>query len=88
MLSGREGVRACGFCHLADGSGRPENAPVSAYHPAYFIQQMDDFKNGLRKSADPRKANTNNMIGFAKMITPRRPGPPQSISPRSRTRGA
>jgi cytochrome c553 len=33
-------VRACGFCHLADGSGRPENAPVSAYHPAYFTQQM------------------------------------------------
>jgi cytochrome c553 len=70
VLSGREGVRACGFCHLADGSGRPENAPVSAYHPAYFMQQMEDFKNGLRKSADPRKANTNNMIGFAKMITP------------------
>jgi len=70
VRNGREGVRACGFCHLADGSGRPENAPVSAYHPAYFMQQMDDFKNGLRRSADPRKANTNNMIGFAKMATP------------------
>jgi cytochrome c553 len=58
-------VRACGLCHLADGSGRPENAPVSAYHPAYFMQQMEDFKNGLRKSADPRKQNTNNMIKFA-----------------------
>jgi cytochrome c553 len=69
VRSGREGVRACGFCHLADGSGRPENAPVSAYHPTYFLQQMEDFKNGLRKSADPRKANTNNMIGFAKMAT-------------------
>jgi len=69
VKSGREGVRACGFCHLADGSGRPENAPVSSYHPAYFIQQMEDFKNGLRKSADPRKANTNNMIMFAKNIT-------------------
>src|SRR5688572_1494928 len=66
VRSGREGVRACGFCHLADGSGRPENAPVSGYHPAYFIQQMEDFKNGLRRSADPRKANTNNMINFAK----------------------
>src|SRR5262245_28931045 len=70
VRSGREGVRACGFCHLADGSGRPENAPVSSYHPAYFLQQMEDFKNGLRRSADPRKANTNNMIGFAKMATP------------------
>src|SRR5262245_2518325 len=69
VRSGREGVRACGFCHLADGSGRPENAPVSSYHPAYFLQQMEDFKNGLRRSADPRKANTNNMIGFAKNAT-------------------
>jgi cytochrome c553 len=67
---GREGVRACGFCHLADGAGRPENASVSSLHPTYFIQQMDDFKNGLRRSADPRKANTNVMIGFAKLATP------------------
>jgi cytochrome c553 len=67
---GKEGARACGFCHLADGSGRPENAPVSAYHPAYFRQQMEDFKNGLRRSADPRKGNTWNMIGFAKAMTP------------------
>ena len=70
VRSGRDPVRACGFCHLADGSGRPENAPVSAYHPTYFLQQMEDFKNGLRRSADPRKANTNNMIGFAKAATP------------------
>lgn len=67
---GREDVRACGFCHLPDGGGRPENAPVSALHPAYFVQQMDDFRNGLRDSADPRKNNTNNMIGFAKNATP------------------
>jgi cytochrome c553 len=67
---GKEGARACGFCHLADGSGRPENASVSSLHPAYFIQQMEDFKNGLRKSADPRKANTNTMIGFTKAMTP------------------
>jgi cytochrome c553 len=69
VRTGRDSIRACGFCHLADGSGRPENAPVSGYHPAYFIQQMDDFKNGLRRSADPRKGNTNLMIGFAKAAT-------------------
>ena len=66
----REGVRACGFCHLADGQGRPENASVSGLSVTYFIQQMEDFKNGLRDSADPRKNNTNNMIGFAKLATP------------------
>jgi cytochrome c553 len=66
VRSGRQGVRACGLCHLADGSGRPENAPVNGLHVAYFVQQMEDFKNGLRRSADPRKANTNMMIEFAK----------------------
>lgn len=67
---GRDGVRACGLCHLADGSGRPENAPVNGLHVEYFIQQMEDYKNGLRRSADPRKANTNMMIDFARNITP------------------
>jgi cytochrome c553 len=33
------------------------------------MQQMHDFRDGLRKSADPRKANTNTMIGFAKATT-------------------
>jgi cytochrome c553 len=67
---GREGVRACGFCHLADGGGRPENASVNGLPVAYFIQQMDDFRDGLRDSADHRKNNTNMMINFAKATTP------------------
>ena len=67
---GKEGLRQCTLCHLPDGAGRPENAPVAGYHPVYFMQQMQDFRNGLRKSADPRKANTNTMIGFAKAMTP------------------
>jgi cytochrome c553 len=67
---GKEGVRQCTLCHLPDGSGRPENAPISSLHPAYFVQQMQDFRDGVRKSADPRKANTNTMIGFAKATTP------------------
>jgi cytochrome c553 len=67
---GKEGVRQCTLCHLPDGSGRPENAPISSYSVTYFMQQMQDFRTGLRKSADPRKANTNVMIGFAKATTP------------------
>jgi cytochrome c553 len=66
---GKEGTRQCTLCHLPDGSGRPENAPVSALHPAYFMQQMQDYRNGLRKSADPRKANTNTMIAYARATT-------------------
>ncbi len=62
-------VRACALCHYPNGKGRAENAPIAGYPAAYFIQQMADFKNGNRKSADPRKANTNVMIAIAKAMT-------------------
>jgi cytochrome c553 len=62
-------VIACSLCHMPNGKGRPENAGVSSLPVAYFVQQMLDFKNDNRKSADPRKANTNRMIGFAKAMS-------------------
>ena len=66
----RPDVRACALCHYPNGKGRAENAPVSGFSAEYFIQQMNDFKNGKRKSAEPRKANTNAMIAIAKAMTP------------------
>jgi cytochrome c553 len=65
----KPGIRACSRCHYPNGKGRPENAGVSGLPYAYFVQTMADFKNGARKSADPRKANTNEMIGIAKAMT-------------------
>ena len=64
-----QAVAACALCHYPNGKGRPENAGVSGLPVSYFIQTMNDFKNGNRKSADPRKANTNRMAGFAKNMT-------------------
>jgi len=61
---------ACGFCHLPTGKGRPENAPVSGQTAAYFIRQLEDFRHGLRHSADPRKSNPLLMILLAKGMTP------------------
>jgi len=63
-------VRACSLCHYPNGKGRPENAGVAGFPVAYFTQQMEDFRNGNRKSAEPRKANTNVMIAIAKGMTP------------------
>ena len=62
-------IRACSLCHYPNGKGRAENAPITGYPAAYFIQQMADFKNGVRKSAEPRKGNTNVMIAIAKAMT-------------------
>lgn len=55
-------VFACGYCHLPNGQGRPENACLAGLPVAYIIQQLADFKSGLRKSSEPRHAPTSKMI--------------------------
>ena len=65
----RPEMRACGFCHLVNGQGRPENAALAGLPAAYIVQQMADFKNGDRKSAEPRMGPPNAMIQDAKAAT-------------------
>jgi cytochrome c553 len=62
-------VLACSLCHYPNGKGRAENAGVSGFPVSYFIEQMHEFREGNRKSADTRKANTNVMITIAKGMT-------------------
>jgi cytochrome c553 len=71
VAKGRRGPepRACGLCHMPNGKGRPENASVSGLPVAYFIQTMNDFRNDLRKSSEPRKANAIAMVNIAKAMT-------------------
>jgi cytochrome c553 len=64
-----ERKRGCGSCHLPNGQGRPENAAPAGLPVAYFMRQIQDFRNGLRKTADPRKPNTFTMIDLAKGMT-------------------
>lgn len=51
---GRGPVAACGFCHLPEGQGRPENASLAGLPYTYLLQQISDMKSGARKLADPR----------------------------------
>jgi hypothetical protein len=46
----RPDIRACGLCHYPNGKGRQENAGVAGLPVSYFIQTMNDFRAGLRKS--------------------------------------
>lgn len=62
-------VYACGHCHLPNGQGRPENASVTGLPAAYIVQQMADFKNGLRKSSDPEMLSVTNMVKLSKSIS-------------------
>jgi cytochrome c553 len=66
---GRPQVYACSLCHYPNGKGRPENANITGLSYEYFVQQMTDFRNGARKTSDPRKANTGLMTAFAKSMT-------------------
>lgn len=51
---GRKGeVFACGYCHLPNGLGRPENASLAGLPAAYIIQQVRDFRSGARTSSLP-----------------------------------
>lgn len=62
-------IGSCGLCHYPNGKGRPENAPVAGLPQGYILQQLADFKNGARRTADPAKANTATMAGNAAGIT-------------------
>jgi cytochrome c553 len=64
-----EKAYGCAFCHLPNGRGKPENAPVSGLPMAYFVRQLQDMRKGDRTSAEPRKANTLLMIALAQAMT-------------------
>jgi cytochrome c553 len=70
VANGREpAVWACALCHYPNGKGRPENAGVAGLPTSYFIEQMKEFREGNRRSADTRKNNTNTMAAIAKAMT-------------------
>lgn len=52
--------RACGYCHLPDGRGRPENATLAGLPAEYIIAQVKALASNTRLSANPGSA-TNSM---------------------------
>ena len=71
VANGRQeaGIRACALCHFPNGQGKMENGGVAGLPAPYILQQLNAFKNGNRRSADPRKANTNEMAQIARLLT-------------------
>jgi cytochrome c553 len=59
---------ACGFCHLATGAGRPENATLAGLPADYIIEQVRQFVDGSRSSALPEHVPTVNMIRSAQAM--------------------
>jgi len=62
----KPGVFACGYCHLPNGQGRPENASVAGQPSGYIVQQVADMRSGLRKSSTDKMGSINAMLAVAK----------------------
>jgi hypothetical protein len=46
----------------------PKTPRVAGLSVSYIMRQLQDFRSGRRRSADPRKPNTNTMIDLAKAL--------------------
>ena len=62
-------VYACGYCHLPDGGGRPENASLAGLPAAYIAQQIADIRNGTRRTALPTRVPPRLMTELAGAAT-------------------
>jgi cytochrome c553 len=63
------GISACAGCHYPNGKGRPQNAGIAGLNAHYLARQLHEMKTGLRRSAEPRKHNAQQMLDFAKAMT-------------------
>jgi cytochrome c553 len=68
---GARKITACSLCHSPSGKGRPQNAHIAGLPAEYFAAQLRDMKNGLRRSAEPKKKNAGEMVDFARAMTER-----------------
>jgi cytochrome c553 len=62
-------ITACAGCHYPNGKGRPQNANIAGLNAHYLARQLHDMKTGLRRSAEPRKHNAQQMLDFAKAMS-------------------
>jgi cytochrome c553 len=62
-------ITACAACHYPNGKGRPQNAGLAGLNATYLLRTMQEMKNGLRASSEPRKKNAQQMVDFAKAMT-------------------
>ncbi len=70
VATGRNpGVFPCSYCHLPNGQGRPENASLTGLNADYIVQQLRDYRAGLRTSAEPQHGPANNMKAIGVNVT-------------------
>jgi cytochrome c553 len=65
-----DGGYPCGYCHLPDGRGRPENARLQGLPAEYIVEQVEAFASGARRAALPGYLPTKYMTTVAHAIKP------------------
>ncbi len=63
-----DGGYPCGYCHLPDGRGRPENARLQGLPVEYIVGQVEAFASGARGAALPDYLPTKYMTEVAHAI--------------------
>jgi len=62
------GVYACGYCHLPNGLGRPENTSLAGLPASYILQQVGDFAKGARKSSVAERVPSSLMVKLSSEV--------------------
>lgn len=65
-----DGGYPCGYCHLPDGRGRPENARLQGLPIDYIVEQVEAFASGARRAALPDYLPARYMAEVAHAIKP------------------
>ena len=60
----------CGYCHMVDGRGRPENASLRGFPADYIVEQVKAFASGARRAASPAFVPTQYMASVAHAVSP------------------
>jgi cytochrome c553 len=65
IVATHPGKAGCGYCHLPDGSGRPENAKLAGLPAAYIVAQLKALREGTRTPVRPDWLPSRYMVQFA-----------------------
>lgn len=65
----RPDVLACGYCHLPDGEGRPENFALAGLKATYMLEQLHDIRSGERRAIHPAWLPSSVMSQVAHAVT-------------------
>jgi cytochrome c553 len=65
LRSSVAGVFACGYCHMPNGVGHPQNISIAGLPEAYVIAQFAAFRAGQRKAAQPGYIPNSSMTRMA-----------------------